>query len=427
MNVLGAALASGRLGFELFPLTPSGERMVELAERHAGELAERAEGHDRQATYPVDNIADMQESGLLSACVPAELGGLGVASVHDLAVGINRLARGDGSTALAANMHLAACWRLARSWSAARQAGDPAADGLAEGLAQFRDGEVLSSSAAAEAGTAPGYCRTTARRVDGGWVVDGRKAFATSSPAASALSVFVRAVDVDGQEQLGVARVPRGAAGLEICDDWDGLGMRASGSGNLVLEGCFVPEDMLSLFGPLGATSPAMIQVTLFGLPGLVGAFLGIAEAAHSLALDHVTTRQSAPSGRMMAERHGVQHLVAESEIDLAAARAMLQRSLAAIDSFFVAATQGAEATQEDLQHLMKDFQCTKWFVNRKAIDIVDRALTATGGAGYLNTHPLSRLYRDVRAGPFMQSFSPNEAFEYIGKVGLGLDPSLDG
>jgi alkylation response protein AidB-like acyl-CoA dehydrogenase len=78
-----------------------------------------------------------------------------------------------------------------------------------------------------------------------------------------------------------------------------------------------------------------------------------------------------------------------------------------------------------ELHALMKDFQCAKWFVNRKAIEIIDRAMAASGGAGYLSTNLLSRLYRDVRAGPFMQLFSPNEAFEYIGKVTLGIQPDI--
>ena len=102
----------------------------------------------------------------------------------------------------------------------------------------------------------------------------------------------------------------------------------------------------------------------------------------------------------------------------------MLGRSATMADAFFNRHPAGNVPLGE-LHELMKDFQCTKWFVNRKAIEIVDRALTASGGAGYLNSNPLSRLYRDVRAGPFMQLFSPNEVFEYIGKVALGIDPRL--
>jgi alkylation response protein AidB-like acyl-CoA dehydrogenase len=67
-----------------------------------------------------------------------------------------------------------------------------------------------------------------------------------------------------------------------------------------------------------------------------------------------------------------------------------------------------------------------KYVVNRKAIDIVDKAMIVCGGAAYMSKHPLARLYRDVRAGPFMQPFSPYEAFEYIGKIALGLDPQID-
>jgi alkylation response protein AidB-like acyl-CoA dehydrogenase len=137
-----------------------------------------------------------------------------------------------------------------------------------------------------------------------------------------------------------------------------------------------------------------------------------------------VTTRRRGSSARTMAERSSIQRLIAEIEIDLAAARATLARTATTADKFFRQHPAGT-APLAGLHVLMKDFQCTKWLVSHKSIEIVNHAMTASGGVGYLNANPLARLYRDVRAGPFMQMFSPNEAFDYIGKVTLGIDPHL--
>jgi alkylation response protein AidB-like acyl-CoA dehydrogenase len=71
----------------------------------------------------------------------------------------------------------------------------------------------------------------------------------------------------------------------------------------------------------------------------------------------------------------------------------------------------------------MRDYQCAKWTVNQNAIEIVSRAMDVCGGGAYRSEHELSRLYRDVRAGPFMQPFSPTEAREYIGSVALDRLP----
>ena len=157
---------------------------------------------------------------------------------------------------------------------------------------------------------------------------------------------------------------------------------------------------------------------------GLAACFLGIAEAARDEAIRLVTTRRSS-SGHSLADSPAIQHTIAEIEIDLAGCRAMLARTAMAMDAFLATYPPGA-ASMAEMHALNKDFQCTKWFVNRKAVEVVDKALQLSGGSGYLSKSVLSRLYRDVRAGSFMQPFSPNEAFQYIGKVTLGLDPRIE-
>ncbi len=411
------------MDFALRPQTAPGIRFVALAEQHAADFATRADQHDREGSFPFENIEAMRLSGVMAACVPTELGGLGVESLHDAVLGISRLGRGDGSTAIATAMHLFASWMLTRGWRAATATGDtPGADGAASMLREVAADRVIQCSPQSEPGTDMLHPLLQATKVDGGWHLNGRKIFGTMSPAATLVSVNCRVGDQPGNFRRASASVPAGSPGMDIRNNWNALGMRASGSHDIVFRNCFVPEAALRDSGPWGEWTEQSVSGQMAFNMGLIGAFLGIAEVARDLTVASVANRRRGPGGRPMAERASIQHLIAEIEIDLAAARAMLARTATTADAFFNLHPVGS-APMSELHDLMKDFQCTKWFVNRKAIEIVDRAMTASGGAGYLNANVLARLYRDVRAGPFMQLFSPNEAFEYIGKVTLGIDP----
>ena len=112
---------------ELTAKTEPGARLVRLAEKLAADFATRAAAHDREASYPFANIDALREAGYFAAAVPAEHGGMGVASVHDLIVAASRLARGDASVAIGVNMHMTVVRNLVRRWEIAVAAGRNAA------------------------------------------------------------------------------------------------------------------------------------------------------------------------------------------------------------------------------------------------------------------------------------------------------------
>jgi alkylation response protein AidB-like acyl-CoA dehydrogenase len=401
------------MDFELLPLTDAGDRFVTLCQSHEQAFFTRASHHDGEASFLGESIAELVRSGVMAATVPAELGGTGVASMRDFIAGMNRMGRGDGSTAIAANMHLFLVWQTARSWRAAKIAGDNVRENsLATVLKDVAAGHLIMAVLTTENGTGLVNPMTEAVRDGSGWRLNGQKSFATGCTAANVLNVMVRVRDATGDSRRAVAQVRRDNPGVAIHDDWDALGMRGSGSHNVTLKDCFVEEKGVTDSGPWGQITPGFLTGSTVANLGLSAVFLGIAEAARAIALRLITSRGQ-------NDRSGLQHLIAEMEIDLAAARAVLERSATNTDAALEA---HPETLPVDLaQFLAKDFQCAKRFVTQKAIDIVDRALTASGGSGYLTRSPLSRLYRDVRAGPFMQPWSPIYAFEFIGKITLGV------
>ena len=393
--------------------------MVAAADSLVATLAERAPAADASNDVVRENFDDLVSAGVASAFVPEELGGMGLTSIHDWVLTIATLARGDASTAIAINMHMGVSRGLAMAHREA-VAGGGGGVGLESMMRQLVSGEMLICATATEPGTDNLHPLTEAvPDGDDAWLIDGRKIFVTLSPIATHLAMNLRQRD-EGGDHLATVLLPMDTPGLIPEGDWDALGMRSSGSQSVRFEGARVPVADVRRIGPWGQWSVAMLQNrTVANIP-LVGAFLGIAETAHDLAVSHLAgvTRV----GEAASQSSGVQHLVAEMTLELARCRATLGAAAVEMDAYFDRHGP-VGASIEDAHRLMADYQAAKWTVNRGAIDIVSKAMDLLGGSGYTNAHVLARLYRDVRAGPFMQPFGPTELREYVGQVTLGEYP----
>ena len=404
------------MNHELTATTEPGRGLVALAEQLSPRLAECAGKHDRDGTYPHSGIDALREEGYFAAPVPEPLGGLGVTSVHDIVLASSRLARGDASVTIGVNMHLVATINLLRRYSMAVAAGNERrARAFGESLAQIARDGVVMAAAVSEPNQDLTRPSTTATRTADGWRIDGRKIFCTMSPAATILYTAVSLTDDDGVERYGFAMIPADAPGLVINNDWDAMGMRASGSHSVTLDGVQIPAHALRGGFRTGDPVPYMERNLAAGLFH-ASAALGIAESAHSVALQSLIKRGSADGRSRM--------LVAESTMDVEAARATLSRAATLIDEHY-AAHPTAEAPGEATIEVFTVAQVAKTFVNEAAARVVERALALSGGAGYLNGHPLGRAYRDVRAGTFMHPLGANRAYEFVGQVALGMDPAL--
>jgi len=397
--------------------TEAGARLCALADVLSDDLATRAAAHDRAATFPHASSDALRDAGYFAAPIPKRLGGLGVQSLHDLVVASVRLADGDASVAIGVNMHLVAVRNMVRILQIAEHRGDERrAAALAQGLQTLTArGEIL---AAAISEPKQDLLRpsTVATSVEGGWRIDGRKIFCTMSPAATELYASVRYVDRQGIERYGYVFIPVDAPGLTVHDDWDAMGMRASGSNSVSLDGVVVPEAAVRGGFPTGDATGYMERNLAAGLFH-ASASLGVAEAAHEHALNGVKPNGHGPSV-------STQGLVADSAIELSACRAALGRAAALIDRH-QEANPTSHGTPEELLVLFSEAQAVKTFVNETAVRLVDRSLTLAGGRGYLNGHPIARAYRDVRASAFMNPLASGRAHEFLGQVALGMGASL--
>jgi alkylation response protein AidB-like acyl-CoA dehydrogenase len=410
-------LSDGAPG-ELQPTTTAGARLLSLLEADVEALAADAAIHDAQGTFAFGAFESLRERGVLGATVPVHLGGLGVASVHDLAVALGRLARVDASVALALHMQLSRGMALGEALSADRRGnGRPPdaiarAEGLLRGMAR---GETIVCAVTAEPGRGYAHVTTELTRDASGWKLDGHKIFCTLAPLATHFVVRCRAPDPEsrGRWRIASALTTREVPGLTVGTSWDGLGMRASGSPDVRFDACHIADEHVELRAPWGTFQPRELLGRTRRSIAMLGIYVGIAEAARDATLGSLRKRGNA--ARPPA------HTIASIEAQLFAIQATLERALREVDDLSAVRGHELAAEEETGFAAMNTFQRAKLVVNAGALAVVEQCMTLAGGASYVARHPLARHLRDVHAGPFMHPYPPAEAAEYIRNVELGL------
>jgi alkylation response protein AidB-like acyl-CoA dehydrogenase len=372
--------------------TPFDRRAVarELGPRFAA----RAAAHDADDSFVALNYKELKSHRVFSAGVPLALGG-GGASFTELSALLRELGRSCGATALALSMHshllAATVWR-------ARQ-GQPV-EALLRRIAAEQ--LVLVSTGASDWLKSSGR----AERVDGGYRVTGRKIFGSGSPAGDLLVTSAPYEDpADGPTVLHFAISMRDP-GVTVQDNWRALGMRGSGSNDVIVDGVFVPDSAISLRRPQGKWHPFFNMVITVALPLVMSAYAGVAEAARDLALANL---------RRKREDRDVWYVVGEMENALATGQMAVQSMVElCADYEFTPNVATANA-----------MRVRKAIAAEALMTTAEKALEAVGGSGLYRSMGLERLVRDLHGAQF-HPLQPKRQQHFSGRVALGLEPIDD-
>ncbi|GAB7042959.1 MULTISPECIES: L-evernosamine nitrososynthase [Catenuloplanes] len=392
------------------PITPAGHTMLGLLTGVLPQIRSEAGDNDRDSTFPVEVFGQFAKLGLMGATVPAELGGLGVDRLYDVAVALMRLAEADASTALALHVQLSRGLTLTYEW----QHGTPPVRALAERLLR-----AMATGEAAVCGglkDAPGVVTELTADGAGGWLLNGRKILVSMAPVGTHFFVHAQRRAADGTVLLAVPVVHRDTPGLSVAEHWDGLGMRASGTLDVSFHDCPVAADDVLERGPAGARRDAVLAGQTVSSITMLGIYAGVAQAARDIAVEMCARRRSEPPA-------GVRTLVAGIDTRLYTLRAVAGTALINADT--LSADLSGDLDERG-RGMMTPFQYAKMTVNQLAPAIVDDCLSLAGGQAYAGQHPLARLYRDVRAGGFMQPYSYVDGVEYLSGQALGADRDND-
>ncbi len=339
-----------------------------------GELAPRAAELDRAARFDDTLVPKLAELGFLGMLVPETHDGLGLDTLSYV-LALEEIAAADASAAVLMSVHNSLPTQMLLQYGSDAQKRDF--------LAPMARGEKLGAFCLSEpdAGSDAAALRTQARREGDHWVLDGTKAWVTSGSEAGVLLCMARTDTPDarrGAKGISAFILTPDLPGFGVGKKEDKLGLRASPTVQVVLDGCRVPADRL--LGEPGAGFGYALASLEHGRLGIAAQSIGIARAALEAATAYARERKQ--FGQPIGEFQAVQFKLADMATRVEAARALLHRTAAAKDRGEAIGAAGS--------------MC-KLFASETAVWVTTQAIQVFGGYGYVTEYPVERHFRDAK------------------------------
>ena len=372
-------------------------------------IAPRAAQIDREACNPLENYDDLRESGIHRMCVPKRFGGLG----HDYATYMmvsSELGRHCGATALSFNMHASTTLWIGDMLDGLDLSPEQQAEMESLRTLHYKriveDGalyaQTFSEGNLAAAGKSP--FGTTAKKVEGGWLLNGRKIFASLSGAATHYGILCteEKPELSALDTMYIA-VPTDSSGFSISGEWDPLGMRGTVSRNLLMKDVFVPDNAQLM--PRGTYHLAAKNIPHMFMT-LSATYVGIAQGAYDFTVQYMRGENPLAGLSKSRQHPAKQYAVAEMYIKLEQIRALFIRSIHEIK---VNPGKSARLRAYTSQYTTME----------GAVDICRLAIRTCGGRSMLKTFPLERMYRDARCGSLMFPWTAEACLDRLGRETL--------
>jgi alkylation response protein AidB-like acyl-CoA dehydrogenase len=383
----------------------------------AERFAPRAAQHDRDATFPTENYRDLRDAGLLAICVPREHGGLG-ASYQTYTLAAAEIARYCGATALTWNMHVCSTlWAGSLADDLDMDAATRAEHNRRRAIHFQRiakEGAIyaqpFSEGNASAVGAIP--FGTAAKPVEGGWLLTGRKVFASLSGHADYYGVLCTELSEGAPSRRNTLylAVPATAAGVRVTGDWDPLGMRGTVSRTLELTDVFVEHDAALM--PRGIYFQAASRWPHMFLT-LSPTYMGLAQAAYDFTVSYLRGEVAgAPSGKRRGSTTK-QLVVADMRIKLEQTKALWFQAV-------------SEAHVDPTPEQRLRAYAAQFSTMETANELARLAIRTCGGHSMLKSLPLERIYRDSRCGSLMAPWTAEICLERIGHGSLYYEGETD-